>query len=1430
MTDRFVYDLRKQWLFLLLAITAPVMLTGQCEGPFNFGCQASFNLTLNEACRAEVNYAMLVIGAPACLTEENFSVVVQDGNPTNGPIVDGEGQFQVIITGQGHPDLAGFTCQGIVNTKDNTAPSIAGISTDPLTFGCDLLAPRPAPSSYCYRVDGATGSIIEGTLDEDLRDNISLTQELPLVTDACGGEVEVCVTETQTPDQPNACRDTTIILRTFTARQVNIEGEALVRSATQEILFVRPTLNNLQGVPNVAYEGCGTSLEQDGLPQPREEDYPFFLTSSGPVHLSPQFCQYQVTVSDGTPWEDCGEDYAFVRTYRVIDWCSGRVEGTFTQVVQVGDRQGPEITAPVQDLDFDGVPDEGPLRFSTNFGCGAIISVRTGGVSATDACTGDAELLAFVFPNGDVTGPALGPYEVFGESIQTSLTAPLPLGEHLIRYVASDPCGNVSRVDVWVEIFDGAPPAALCEEGLTISLNNNGFAIITAAQINAGSADDCSPTLAFRVARSNDRNEIISPLSSTESFSCADLGGVRIAMEVSDNRDNANLCWTTVTIEDKQAPECLAPPDFTLNCQSFNDNFPTNLAVEFALDPARYVSLVDDVFGEARGRDNCPVDTITQGLSGSLSECGTGRFTRFFIVRDGGGLTQADNCLQRVDVISLHDYSIRFPGDQSYACGELPTPEELFLTESGCELLTLNTGIDTLVADANSCYKLRLTHEIINWCEYTGNTPAINVPRDANGDGNLLQATVLHVLPAGNADLTDDRLVLDQDLDPSSGNEIRELVPNYGSSDRRGFFRYVQFVQVYDEDAPALQVETPENGLAFSLDCTAEVVFNFSAIDDCSFANTSLSIDLDAVDVNGDGQWSGIDFDADRIVDAAELQGDAETGIVAEVGDLPIGTHLARVTAVDDCGNARNRYVPFEVEDGKAPTPSCIGFLTATLAPNNGGGGIATMWATDFIASSPEVCSSTEITYSLYTEVEASQPGFTPETGRNQIAFDCANLGEIILRVYAFSAVNGRNDYCNVSVTVAANDESICSGRQGQISGQILTQDGEPMADVEVLNAGLDLEFQQTDVDGNFSFTGLREGNDYTVQPYHNFDMLNGVTTLDILLIGRYLLEQDDNLTAYQLIAADANRSGAVTILDLIQIRRVILGLDVNFDNNTSWRFIPSDYFFPNPRDPWQEVFPEVANFNNLLGNEFVEFTAVKVGDVNGNAQPTFLRGLPAEGSGRRVRETLALAVERAQPGEYVLYPDADVPAAGMQFTLELAPGSMVVPGQIDGGSYRQLENQLLVSFVPMEGKVIDPDRPLMSIIVPEQAPLPNLTNRGGLRAEAYGTDFTVYDLELQLRSDELVDVEVFDGLDVYPNPFYERAVLDFHWPTTEDISLQITGPDGRLYEQRLLPGQYGTNRFSIERPLNAPQSGVLLFTLRGPAGGTRSHRVVLGQ
>ncbi|MCC6281708.1 MAG: hypothetical protein IT262_13965, partial [Saprospiraceae bacterium] len=101
------------------------------------------------------------------------------------------------------------------------------------------------------------------------------------------------------------------------------------------------------------------------------------------------------------------------------------------------------------------------------------------------------------------------------------------------------------------------------------------------------------------------------------------------------------------------------------------------------------------------------------------------------------------------------------------------------------------------------------------------------------------------------------------------------------------------------------------------------------------------------------------------------------------------------------------------------------------------------------------------------------------------------------------------------------------------------------------------------------------------ITPYHNEDPLNGVSTYDAVLMQKHILNIEPLNSPYKMIAADINRSGAITTFDIVLMRRVLLGIDQNFYNNTSWRFVPRAHVFPtaNPFDP--PAFPETITLYN---------------------------------------------------------------------------------------------------------------------------------------------------------------------------------------------------------------------------------------------------------
>jgi len=173
------------------------------------------------------------------------------------------------------------------------------------------------------------------------------------------------------------------------------------------------------------------------------------------------------------------------------------------------------------------------------------------------------------------------------------------------------------------------------------------------------------------------------------------------------------------------------------------------------------------------------------------------------------------------------------------------------------------------------------------------------------------------------------------------------------------------------------------------------------------------------------------------------------------------------------------------------------------------------------------------------------------------------------------------------------------------ISGRIRTPKSEGLALAELLLDGDSLPAAFTEWDGYFEVNGLVAGNSYTLTPRKDTNLLNGVTTLDLALITKHILKIQPFDSPYKIIAADVNGSGTVTTADLVAIRRAILRLDEAFPIGASWRFVPADYLFPNPQNPFEPPFPDSLTFSNLAQSlSQADFIGIKLGDVNLSADP----------------------------------------------------------------------------------------------------------------------------------------------------------------------------------------------------------------------------------
>lgn len=157
------------------------------------------------------------------------------------------------------------------------------------------------------------------------------------------------------------------------------------------------------------------------------------------------------------------------------------------------------------------------------------------------------------------------------------------------------------------------------------------------------------------------------------------------------------------------------------------------------------------------------------------------------------------------------------------------------------------------------------------------------------------------------------------------------------------------------------------------------------------------------------------------------------------------------------------------------------------------------------------------------------------------------------------------------------------------IRGQILDPFDRPVKYVTVTITGAGSYEVITDSTGNFEIPDVVPGGNYTITPKKDVFDANGVNVLDLVAIQSHLLDKKSFTHTWQLIAADANKSVAVSALDLIEIQKLLLGFNTEFPKVDSWRFIPTETILTN-------VNPDQLDPISII--------AVKMGDVNGTSDP----------------------------------------------------------------------------------------------------------------------------------------------------------------------------------------------------------------------------------
>jgi hypothetical protein len=287
----------------------------------------------------------------------------------------------------------------------------------------------------------------------------------------------------------------------------------------------------------------------------------------------------------------------------------------------------------------------------------------------------------------------------------------------------------------------------------------------------------------------------------------------------------------------------------------------------------------------------------------------------------------------------------------------------------------------------------------------------------------------------------------------------------------------------------------------------------------------------------------------------------------------------------------------------------------------------------------------------------------------------------------------------------------------------------------------------------------------------------------------------------------------------------VILQLEPEFPDNTSWRFVDKNFVFPNPNDPFQTPFPEVVNFNNLYFDQlFVDFVAVKVGDVNASASGNFADDDTEE---RSFEGTLSIQTEemelRAGETYRLAFRAPEAAIFGYQFTLNFDRHALafedIVPA-LAGAEHFGLalldEGAITASWNGANAVELAEGEELFTLVF--QARRNALLSQAltldsrFTAAEAYNSQGSRLNVVLGFSGQmEKANFTLYQNT---PNPFSGVTNIGFHLPEAAPVTVTVMDMSGKV--MKMIRGDFGKGYNEVQID-DLKTSGVYYYRVDTP-------------
>ena len=945
----------------------------------------------------------------------------------------------------------------------------------------------------------------------------------------------------------------------------------------------------------------------------------------------------------------------------------------------------------------------------------------------------------------------------------------VPVDTFWVKYIATDGCGNSSECRFEAFVKDNGAPFAICDQYTAVALSEDGWARANAISFDDGSYDACTDGVTFQVRRPS------TPCSSEPDY------------EGNDTQfgDFVQFCCDDLADEFVQVELLVTDASGNTNTCLVNVEVQDKFGPELDSCPETSITIGCSEYDEDTlyGTPNRPVvisNTCSSAItpeyedSGSLGDdCGTGTITRRWFYTLNGEKVYLPSCQQSIRVESNFNGVINFPADIDIDCSQVAS----------------TTGVPTIngnpVTEYTSC--ANFAYSSVDQRFY-------------NVDGICFKILRAHTV-----------------IDWCT------YVPNSGSN--AGYYTETQIIKVSNTAAPTIQECADE--VSQSLDdatCMNRVRLNVPwGYDDC-LEQPILPHDM-AYNVVSNGQ----------IVE--EVASISTTDGTITLQPLPKGTHQANFFIYNSCNNPPAECsidIVITETDTIKPVPYCLGGITTVLMTQQGESlPSVEIWASDFNIGSTDNCTD---------ELDLV---YTFENGSSFMELGCEDEGLMTLDIYVTDEC-GNSDFCSTSINIQANG-LICdtvvidstdfdpNNSRISIAGSIFTENDKVMEGVDVMLNDMStgsMEMNETNNTGSYLFDDVLSDDSYMIQAENDVDYLNGVSTLDIVLIQKHILGISQLDSPYKIIAADANNSETISAVDLIQLRKLILGIYTELPDNQSWRFVDSEFIFADANSPWP--FVETISLSDMeADNMSNDFIAVKIGDVNNNVN---IAGFASENVDSRSATTLKVSNQVYKAGDVVsiTFNGEINDLVGMQFALNydfhMLEFSTVNSEKFTVSEYNySLQNPGLLKFswndhrnqyfkdaltiefiARVDGEIINSSLSFVDDI---------------LNAEAYNNDNETNVLNLEVEG----QVETIDQLRLLqnkPNPFSDATNIGFYLPNSGEATISIIDLSGKLIYSNTAQYAKGFNELSINSG-EIKASGLLYYQL-DTEYGTETKKMLL--